>query len=104
MTRLPVELHPEAGAEARDARRWYAERDAAAAATFLSALDRAIHLISQAPDRWPAYLHGTRRVLMRRFPFCVIYPRLPDRVLVVAVAHERQKPGYWQARSGASRT
>jgi plasmid stabilization system protein ParE len=42
MIRLPVELHPEAEAEARDARRWYAERDAKAAAGFMAALDRAI--------------------------------------------------------------
>lgn len=98
MTKLPVELHPEAEAEARDARRWYAERDAKAATRFMAALDHAIELISEAPERWPIYLHETRRVLTRRYPFAVIYRVLADRVLVVAVAHQHKRPGYWQFR------
>jgi plasmid stabilization system protein ParE len=98
MIRRPVELHPEAETEAREARHWYAERDAKAAAGFMAALDHAIELVAEAPERWPLYLHETRRVLTRRYPFAVVYRVLADRVLVVAVAHRHKRPGYWRFR------
>jgi hypothetical protein len=32
------------------------------------AVSGGIHLIAQAPQRWPKYIHGTRRFVMQRFP------------------------------------
>ena len=61
MAALPIELHPEAIAEARDAREWYAERSSVAADAFMEELDLAIDRISNSPARWATYLHGTRR-------------------------------------------
>jgi plasmid stabilization system protein ParE len=61
-------------------------------------LDDAMERISMHPDRWPRYLHGTRRLLARRFPFAVIYRVTADRVLVVAIAHQKRRPGYWRQR------
>ena len=37
----PIELHPEAIAEARDARTWYAQRSYVAADAFMAELDQA---------------------------------------------------------------
>ena len=51
-----IELHPEAIAEARDARRWYAERSSVAANAFMAELDLAIDRICESPDRWATYL------------------------------------------------
>jgi hypothetical protein len=36
---------------------------------------------------------------MRRFPFAVVYYVVDDIVRIVAVAHGRQKPGYWRVRT-----
>lgn len=94
----PVELHPEAVAEARAARLWYAERDPIAAVQFMDSLDHAMALVIEAPGRWPPYLHGTRRLLLRRFPFAIVFRELTDRIRVVAVAHQHRRPGYWSAR------
>lgn len=65
----------------------------------MSALDRAIERIGENPERWPVYLHGTRRVLLRHFPFGIIYRVDSERILVVAIAHQRRRPGYWQQRA-----
>ncbi len=54
--------------------------------------------VSQAPQRWPKYLHGTRRFVMQRFPFSVVYLDDPDLVTIIAVAHSKRKPGYWKGR------
>ena len=93
-----LELHPAAVAEATAVRRWYAERDPDVADGFIEALDRAIAQIAEAPLRWPPYVEGTRRLLTRRFPFSIIYRISGDSVLIVAIAHQRQRPGYWSPR------
>jgi len=94
----PARLHPEAIGEARAAREWYEARNAEAAQAFMAALDTAIERIEEAPRQWPPYLHGTRRYLLRRFPFFVVFREADDRVEVLAVAHARRQPGYWIGR------
>jgi toxin ParE1/3/4 len=94
----PVELHPAALAEAEEAAAWYAERDPRVAALFAEELETALDRIADAPHRWPVYLHGTRRVRLTRFPYLVAYREEPTRILVVAVAHAKRKPGYWRNR------
>lgn len=59
-----LELHPEAVEEGEQAAAWYAERDPRVAERFLQELDAAMEQIAEAPQRWPVYLHGTRRVRM----------------------------------------
>ena len=60
--------------EARDAREWYAERSSIATDSFMSELDVAIERICEDPERLPNYLHGTRRYLLKRFPYLVRHP------------------------------
>lgn len=98
MDHQPIELHSEAIAEARDAREWYAERSSVTADAFMVELDTAIDRICELPDRWATYLHGTRRYLMKRFPYLVVYRVIKDRLQVIAVAHGKRKPGYWRRR------
>jgi plasmid stabilization system protein ParE len=98
MPGLPVVLHPEAVDEAQAARIWYAERSQSAADSFLAELDYGIESISDAPERWPLFVHGTRRYLFHRFPFQIIYRVMNDRIEVVAVGHGRRRPGYWKSR------
>src|SRR2546428_410424 len=93
-----VEFHPHAIAEARTAREWYASRNSLAAAAFVDELDRAVVRITEAPKRWPAYLHGTRRYLLRRFPFSLVYRQRGSVLTVVAVVHAKRRPGYWRDR------
>ena len=93
-----VLFHPSAVEEARAAHRWYAERSKHAAAAFLSELDTAIAEIAESPDRWPAYFAGTRRYLLRRFPFLVVYRQQDSAIQVIAVAHGHRRPAYWKHR------
>ena len=99
MTR-PVEFHPAADLEVSEAHRWYAERDEHAAARFRAALDKAVQAAAEAPEQWPVYLLGTRRLLLRRFPFLLVFRVDSSRILILDVAHERRRPGYWRKRRG----
>lgn len=85
-------VHPQAIAEARSAREWYHARNAEAAEGFMAELDLAIERIEQAPPQWPLYLGETRRYLLRRFPFFVVFRETATRIEIVAVAHARRRP------------
>ena len=98
MPRLEVEFDPAAADEAAAAENWYREQSESAAAAFIAELDRAIARIGDAPERWSEHAHGTRRFVMRRFPFSVIYRVGHSTVTVFAVAHARRLPGYWEGR------
>ena len=93
-----IEFHPEAIVEARAAREWYAERSETAAAALAVEIDRAGEMIADAPTRWATFEYGTRRFLLRRFPYAVIYRATSECVTIVAFAHCRRRPGYWKKR------
>jgi toxin ParE1/3/4 len=93
-----LEYLKEALEEAEAAARWYAERSATAAAAFSDEIDAAESAILRLPEAWPPFDYGTRRYLLRRFPFSVVYRIEAARVVIVAVAHARRRPGYWTSR------
>ena len=41
---------------------------------------------------------GTRRVLLKDFPFSLVYRPEPNGILVLAVAPQAKRPGYWRSR------
>src|SRR5437867_7157232 len=91
-------LHEAAFAEAQAAYDWYAARNPAAAEGFIEELDHAMEQIGTFPDAGASHVSGTRRYVMRRFPFTVIYREQERAIEIVAVAHGRRKPGYWRER------
>jgi plasmid stabilization system protein ParE len=94
-----VGYHPRAAEELEAAAQWYWDRSERAALAFRSELDRAVRLIAETPDRWPEYVSGTRRFLLRRFPFSIVYRQVQSDIQVIAVAHAKRRPGYWRDRA-----
>jgi plasmid stabilization system protein ParE len=84
--------------EGLEAVRWYESRSVKAARSFRLEIRLAFDRIRDSPLSWPHYHWGTRRLLLRRFPYQVVYRIKPDHVLVVAIAHTKQRPGYWRER------
>jgi hypothetical protein len=39
-----------------------------------------------------------RRRAVQRFPYHVVYLELPTHIRILAIAHDRRKPGYWNDR------
>ncbi len=39
-----------------------------------------------------------RKLVLERFPYSLIYGQVPYTIYVLAVAHARRRPGYWQPR------
>lgn len=99
MSAARVEFAPEALREIDDAFEWYLERSTQAAEMFISEATRAIALIASSPTLWPAFEAGTRRYVLRKFPYDIIY-RVKDGIEVIAVAHHKRRPRYWRSRLG----
>lgn len=62
--------------------------------TFFEEIDTAITRIQEAPNTWPEFRQGTRRFLVHRFPFAVVYSQCANSLLVVAVMHLKRRPDY----------
>jgi toxin ParE1/3/4 len=75
---------------------FYSEHSPDLPFAFLSELDRAYDLISENPEIGSPIGDGNRKVVLRRFPYFVIYRQEPDVCLVLAVAHQKRRPEYWK--------
>jgi toxin ParE1/3/4 len=92
------EFHPEAMIEARAAAEWYAERSLDASVNFKQELRQAEKLVTEQPESWSPYLHGTRCLSLSRFPYGLVYIEREGRLVGIAVAHFKRRPGYWRQR------
>jgi len=93
-----IEIHPAALAELKSAVEWYLERSEPAAQEFVADVDRALALVIESPRRWPLGEHGTRRFVLQRFPYAIMYREEGSGVQVLALAHGHRRPGYWKER------
>lgn len=58
----PLVLHPDA----------VEERPKPLGSGISKEVDHGIEAISEEPERWPLFVHGTRRYLFRRLPFQIV--------------------------------
>jgi plasmid stabilization system protein ParE len=94
----PFEIHPAALAELKSAVLWYQERNQNAALNFVSEVERAADLVLASPSRWPSGKHGTRKFVLQRFPFAIVYREKTTVIQILAIAHGHRRPGYWTER------
>lgn len=91
-----------AEAEASEAACWYDDQSTGLGELFLVEYAAALSAIEQAPLRFGLLetdlASRLRRCILRRFPYALIYEVLPEKVVVLAVAHTSRRPGYWRDR------
>jgi toxin ParE1/3/4 len=96
----PVLVQALARQDLRDAAAWYRERSPEVAERFLREVQRTLELIESFPGtgaRIPMVTGKARRLPVTGFQYHVVFEELPERVEVLAIAHDRQRPGYWRA-------
>jgi hypothetical protein len=68
------------------------------------AVDRAMADIGERPEGFVVVDTSRgielRRVVVRGFPYQLVYGALNGELIVFAVAHLHRRPGYWRARLG----
>jgi plasmid stabilization system protein ParE len=95
----PVDFLPGARQDYDESFDWYAERSTSAAERFSDAVDDALLRIATNPVAFAFIDSRHQGCRVQRFPFQIVYRDEPDRVLVVAVAHAKCRPGYWKRRT-----
>jgi plasmid stabilization system protein ParE len=79
--------------------RWYEEQRPGLGAEFFDAVVETTALIRERPESGPLSPDGrTRRLMVHRFPYQVVYSVATDKIVIVAVAHLKRRPGYWERR------
>lgn len=54
--------------------------------------------IQRFPYAWHPFDKDVRRCQLHRFPYGIIYQKLEDEVLIIAIAHLHRKPDHWKDR------
>lgn len=97
--RVPLRFHEAAECELDAAADYYRSVSVGLAVAFASEVERALTLILEHPGVGKQAAPSVRMVVMRGFPYSVVYKVLESETLVLAVGHHRRRPGYWLERS-----
>ena len=91
-------LLPEAEQEVEAAFTWYESQRRGLGFEFLLAFDAAIESLRRLPEGHEVVASRTRKTLLRRFPYLVLYTLEGDSILITAVFHGRRNPRVWSDR------
>lgn len=95
---LPFLIRPEAEQDLKDIYRWYEDQIEGLGREFLLCVDAALERMKRNPHAFAVVYHAVRRVLIRRFPYGILYRVEDNRIVVLAVFHARRSPKTWAKR------
>ena len=94
-----VRIRPDAERDIEDAAQWYELQRQGLGHEFMDSVEQTLNRISENPSLYPVVHRGSRRALIRKFPFGVHYVVTGDSVVVIAVMHVRRDPRRWKSRT-----
>ena len=80
--------------------RWYEQQSVGLGAEFFDAIEATTAQLEEYPEIGiPASRDLlTRRLLVSRFPYQIVYRLTPSEIVIIAVAHVKRRPDYWKDR------
>lgn len=93
----------EAAEEAVEAIAWYESECPGLGLEFAEAIHQAITAIEEdiiplAPLPLVSARLDAKRLLLQKFPYDIVTIERDGNIIVVAIAHQTRKPGYWRKR------
>ena len=96
---MKFSIASEAERELIEGARFYAQQaNAELGHAFIAEFERSIDLLRAHPRLGAPWRGATRRMPLRRFPYSIVYQLHTSELRVLALAHQRRKPGYWSGR------
>lgn len=95
---MAVRFLPEAEAELLHEVGYYSAAETGLGIRFQAMIEAAVQLAVHHPLGGSPYPHDTRAVLVKGFPFSVVYRATNTEFLIVAIAPHRRHPDYWKSR------
>lgn len=93
-----IEFLPQAQAELLHEVSYYSSLRSGAGVRFQAAVESALDRVARHPLGGAPSPAGTRSVLVKGFPFSIVYRFSEPQVPVVAIAPHKRLPGYWLSR------
>lgn len=87
-----VIIRPEAENDLKEAFSWYEDKRKGLGYDFLLQVDAGLRFIERNPEISPPEYKGTRKHLIKRFPYKMIYLVEKERIIVLAVIHGKRNP------------
>ncbi len=88
----------EAQAELEEGQHYYEHKEAGLGEEFTESVRQGLRLVLAQPEAGRIEFEDVRRVILKRFPYKLLYIVESDHLMVVAVAHQRRQPHYWLSR------
>jgi toxin ParE1/3/4 len=94
----PYRFLVEADTEFFEAIAYYDARSESKGDSFIDAVETAIRQVRTYPEIGPRITRSVRKRVITSFPYNLLYVNDPDEIVVIAVAPQRRRPGYWRRR------
>lgn len=91
-------FHPRADDEFDQAVQSYEDCQPGLGLEFAEEVYAVIGRVCEYPDAWSAMSLNTRRCLVNRFPYGVVFQVKSGMLRIIAVAHLHRQPDYWRDR------
>lgn len=88
--KFEVIIRPEAEYDLEKAYSWYEDKQVGLGDRFLDQVKYSIHFIAQNPYASPKVYKDTRKHLLQKFPFKIIYFINNDKINILAVLHGKR--------------
>ena len=87
-----VIVRPEAEDDLKATFSWYEDKRIGLGYDFLLQVDAGINFINRNPEIHPIEYKGTRKHLIKRFPYKIIYLVEEEKIIILAVLHGKRRP------------
>jgi hypothetical protein len=95
----PIRFNALAEQEMNEAAARYEAERRGLGGEFLQEISRGLGFLSRFPEAAPVARGSIRSLVVSRFPYRILYRQLPSGGLrVLALAHDKRRPGYWTGR------
>lgn len=97
---MRIEYHPAIGSELAENRDYYNDRSQHLGDDFVNEFERHVLRNAAIPTRWMVVRGDTRRALMKRFPYVILFRVIVDAVIrITVIKHERRHASYVMHRT-----
>src|SRR5690349_3453010 len=93
-----ISFNSEAEEELNYAADYYESRKEGLGISFLHEIQKSLQIIQTNPNIGQIYINTIRRIIIKRFPYSIVYSINEHEIYIIAIAHLKRKPKYWEER------
>lgn len=87
-----LKLHPLAENDLKIALNYYFDISPKLEKRFLSHIDKQFNNILNSPNLYQYETETSQKVIMKKFPYIIIYEQYEDIIMILAIFHTKQNP------------